>query len=379
MPDRDTFAADREDGRFVAAAGFVHAYMKSDKPRLAFDPSMTAGEFPAWREAVRGKLLELMCFPDIPPQPEPKHLWSEARDGYELQKWEAYPEPLSAAPFLVLVPDGVSTLSPGPAVLCCPGSTSSKELLAGEPELDPSTPANKHPVRNRMAQFYAKAGIVAAAVDNPGIGETAHRLRPERHEISVHLIWSGRHYEGLSVFQKLPILEWLRRQPYVDRGRVAVSGHSLGAKPALILGVLDPTLAAVVWNDFTSNWKQRAIVENLQHIAIHQYVPGLLEWFDYTDLMAAFAPRPFLITEGGRTRDIDRVRDAFRLLDAEDKIEVAYYPKYATPEQRPYDDVDMPEGLSMEEYFEYANVDAPMHCFKENVAVPWLSEVLAAG
>ena len=55
---------------------------------------------------------------------------------------------------------------------------------------------------------------------------------------------------------------------------------------------------------------------------------------------------------------------------------VAYYPKYATPDKRPYDDVDLPEGLTVQEYFRYANVDAPMHHFKGNVAVPWLANVL---
>jgi len=227
-----------------------------------------------------------------------------------------------------------------------------------------------------MAWWYAQAGIVAVAVDNPGIRELSDPIRPERHEISVHTIWDGRHYEGLSVFQRLPILEWLKQQHYVDENRVAVSGHSLGAKPSLILGVLDPSLAAVVWNDFVSDWRQRAIAENLLRISIHQYVPGFLEWFDYTDLEASLAPRPLLISEGGRTRDIERVREAYRLLGAQENIEVVYYPKYATPDLRPYDDVDLPEGLTMEEYFEYANVDVPEHCFKENVAVPWLTRVL---
>ena len=36
----------------------------------------------------------------------------------------------------------------------------------------------------------------------------------------------------------------------------------------------------------------------------------------------------------------------------------------------------VPEGLTMDEFFVYANVDAPNHCFKENLAVPWLDAVL---
>jgi hypothetical protein len=339
---------------------------------------MTPEAFPSWRDAVREKLRAFMRFPEVSEQPQPTHLWSEPREGYELQKWEAYPEPLSVVPYLVLVPHGVSENSPAPAVLCSPGSTSSKESMAGELEPDGSVSQHRHWERNRMAWWYAKAGMVAVAVDNPGIGELSDPIRPERHEISMHAIWAGRHYEGLSVFQRLPILEWLKQRPYVDPSRVAVSGHSLGAKPSLILGVLDRSIAAVVWNDFVSDWRKRAVVENLERIAIHQYVPGLLEWFDYTDLEASLAPRPLLITEGGRTRDIERIREAYRLLGAEENMEVAYYPKYATLDLRPYDEVDLPEGLTMEEYFEYANVDVPEHSFKPNVAVPWLRRVLEA-
>ena len=82
------------------------------------------------------------------------------------------------------------------------------------------------------------------------------------------------------------------------------------------------------------------------------------------------------ITEGGRTKDIRRVREAYRLVGAADRIEVFYYPKYATPDKRPFDDEQLPEGLSDEEYFRYANVDVPERSFKGNVAVPWLAKVL---
>ncbi len=64
------------------------------------------------------------------------------------------------------------------------------------------------------------------------------------------------------------------------------------------------------------------------------------------------------------------------LLGAADRFNLVYYPKYAMPDKRPLDDKELPDGLSMEEYFPYANIDAPMHYFKGNVAVPWLRKVL---
>lgn len=49
-----------------------------------------------------------------------------------------------------------------------------------------------------------------------------------------------------------------------------------------------------------------------------------------------------------------------------------------TPYKRPLDHKELPEGLSMEEYFPYSNCDPPMHHFKGSLAVPWLTKVLGA-
>jgi len=103
-----TYASGRDDGRFLPTAAFVHKSLQTLQPKLAFRPDMTREAFPAWQQAVREKLLELMCFPEVRGQPEPKRIWSQARQGYRLERWEAYPEPYSVVPFLLLVPDGVS-------------------------------------------------------------------------------------------------------------------------------------------------------------------------------------------------------------------------------------------------------------------------------
>jgi hypothetical protein len=379
MPERETFRSGRDDGRFITTLGFLHAYAKAHAPRLAFRPDLRAADLPAWRMAVRDKLREIMHFPDVPSQPPPQLLWEEPREGYRLQKWEAYPEPLCVAPFLALVPDGCDEAHPAPGVLCCPGSDWSKESLAGEPELDGAPPKNHHWGHNRQALFYVQAGFVAVATDNPGIGEQSDPIHRERHEISMNGLWLGRGYESLSVFHRLPALDWLKQQPGVDARRVATSGLSLGAKPALLLAALDPDVAACVWNDFTSLWRTRMVASNMARIAIHQYVPDLLEWLDYPDLMASLAPRPLLISEGGRTDEINLVRQAYELAGAPEALEVVYYPRHATPDLRPYDDLPLFDGMTDEEFFAYANVDVPNHEFKPEVCVPWLARTLGAG
>ena len=376
--DRLTFRSDRTDGRFVDIEGFMNHHLRTLEPRLRFDPAIPPEHFPGWQALVAEKLRELLTFPeDALDQPAPVMLWAEPRDGYELQKWEAYPEPMKVVPFLALIPEGVDADNPGAAVMCFPGSWHTKEMLAGEPEVRPWVPQNRFPESNCMARHYAEAGLVAVAVDHPDMGErTTNCFGGSRYEWGIHAIWAGRSFEGVSVFEKLVILDWLKQCDWVDSVRIAVSGHSLGAKPALHIGALDASIAAVVWNDFLSNWREREVCMTAWRPHLGHYIPGMQQWFDYLDLIASVAPRPFLITEGGRTADIEKARRAWQLTGRPEHFAVAYYPKYATADKRPHDHDELFDGMSEEEYFAYANVDADRHFFKERVAVPWLARVL---
>ncbi len=41
------------------------------------------------------------------------------------------------------------------------------------------------------------------------------------------------------------------------------------------------------------------------------------------------------------------------------------------------EDGPIPEGITMNKYFEYANVEHKFHCFRPKRAVPWLAKVFA--
>ncbi len=379
----------RPDGRYMSGRGFTQYLIKHARPKLRFDPGFSAARRQAWQLEVRMKMRELMAFPPVVKQPPPKKLATRHRDGYRVEKWESYPEPGSVVPFLMLVPGGVDADNPAPAVMCFPGSTRSKEGTAGEPELHARFTKPRHAEQNKMASRYARAGIVSVVIDNPGVAETSDLERfgmapnYDRNAFSAQLLELGRHYLGLSAFQKLDILRWLKNQPFVDRKRIALSGHSLGTEPLMVMGVLDPEIAAFVFNDFLSPTLQRAIVATKPDERgvrppmnwIGHRVPGIWRWFDFPDIVASLAPRPLIITEGGPTHALEKVRAAYQLAGAEHKLTIRYYPKYSDPAAR-HAGEEIPEGLTQADWFEYANVDAPQHYFKGDAAVPWLVEIL---
>ena len=377
---RKTFVSGREDGRFTETAGFLHAFIKAREPALAFDPDMDASRFAVWRDQLREKVLELMAFPDVPPQPSSRCVRVEQREGYQLQSWEAYPEPFSVVPFLMLVPDGVSERSPAPAVMCFPGYRGSKEGMAGEPELnDRKLDWSAEKWRdNRIALHYVRQGMVAVAIDNPARAELECDLR-DLAEVARGMIWAGRNYLGVSVFQKTHILQWLAQLDMVDSKRIATCGLSLGSDPADVVGLLNPELvAAVIHNDFLCDWREQTIAMNAYAATAWHVVPGQYQWYDSPDIQAALAPRPLLYTEGGRTPQINRVRVAYGLAGAPDNVKVYYCRRYADADSRQYDDQPIPEGLTQEEYLLYANVDVGEHRFHPEYAVPWLTEVFGA-
>ena len=105
------YDSDREDGRFVTTMGFTNFLMRHGEGKLAYDPSAEESTRSAWRGQVRAKLQELMAFPHVGSarqQPAPVRLAMEARKGYRLERWQAFPEPGSVVPFLVLIPDAAT-------------------------------------------------------------------------------------------------------------------------------------------------------------------------------------------------------------------------------------------------------------------------------
>jgi hypothetical protein len=281
----------------------------------------------------------------------------------------------------------VTPQSPGPAVVCFPGSFRSKEQLAGEPELHPNYAFPRREEQNQRARLYAESGIVSVAVDTLGFGETSDGVdrarEPQTYDltaISRYLTELGRPHAGLAAQRDRELLKWLRGLDYVDSSRIALSGHSLGTSCVLVSGVLDPGIHALVFNDYLCPKIERAIAVTKVHTNdIRNYapggffpqVPGTWEWFDFPDLAAALAPRPLLLTEGGPEHSLDVVRRAYAILGASDRLSIHHYPKYAEPDAR-RDGQKIPEGIDGEEWLAWANVDKPQHFFKGDLAVPWL-------
>lgn len=365
-------------------------FLEQTHPACAFDPAMNAADFPAWQARLRAAMKTLMKFPASGASHPPRLVAATARDGYRVEKWEAYPFPRVAAPFLVLVPDGVTPENPAPAIFCLPGSGQTKEELAGEPAFDAAGGGVGNPGPSAMALHYVREGWIAVAVDHAGSGEqgdlerAAGRTSFDDADVARLLLEVGWSWLGYTSYIDQCILDWVKRQPMVDRERIVLSGFSLGTEPMMALGTLNPDLFAFVYNDFLCRTLERARAMTLPDSrgcrqppnSIRHLVPGFWGLFDFPDIVAALAPRPVICTEGGLDRDAELVALAYRLAGAPGNFRFMHQPRFADPAQR-WRGSELPVGLDRNAFFRLANVDPSNHFFKKDAVIPWLRRLLA--
>ena len=383
------FKSKRPDGRLTSSLAAHMEQMRRTKPFLALPDEISPEEFPVWKKNVCEKIRELLLMPEFTEQPEPVRLSRVQRDGYAVEKWELYPDSISVVPFLVLIPDGVDRTHPAPGVICIPGSIHSKEFISGEPLIDrPTCRFEKYPERNRMAKYMAEHGMVAFAFDNPETAECALDVEREgdygsysRSQMCFGYIQSGMCYAGISVFQKLCCIRFMKTLAFIDNSRIAVSSHSLGSLPALFLGLLSDDVKAVVFNDFVCDPRERymSITEEPEnHMAQNtgnwHEIPGLWKWFSHQDLLAALAPKFLACNEGGAERYLDTVRHGYALAGVPDRLQISEYPKYADVTNRTHPEALPKYGLSEEAYFEHCYVDAADHSFREEPSIRLLKK-----
>ena len=385
--DWATFQSDREDGRFVSSRGAVQGMLEDVQPACAFAENMNAADFPQWRAKLQDAMKELMKFPRATgEQPPPALVKTVQREGYRVEKWELYPLPHTAVPFLALIPDGLT--APSAAMLCIPGSGQTKENLAGETSQDLSTPPAEQPSDNAMALHYVREGWVAVVVDNAGSGEegdaerAAGRRGYDDDNLARYLLELGWSWLGYTSYVDQCVLDWMKGQSYVDQKHIILSGFSLGTEPLMVLGTLNPDIYAFVYNDFLCRTLERARVMTYPTAngsrpapnSIRHLIPGFWLQFDFPDIVAALAPRPVICTEGGLDRDFRMIQQAFLLAGAPENFRYHHQPRFANKER--WDGEHLPHGLNRDTYFNMVNVDPRNHYFKRHLIIPWLKEIL---
>jgi dienelactone hydrolase len=243
------------------------------------------------------------------------------RPAFTLRRITYAAEQGDRVPAILLLPR--HRVDPAPAMLCLHQTTSAGKAepagLNGDPEL-------------HYAAELAARGYVALAPDYPGFGEyNVDSYKLGYASTTRKAIWN--HERAIDLLETLP---------EVDPRRIGAIGHSLGGHNAIFLAVTDPRVKAVV-TSCGFNAFQKYYHGNLKGWSHAGYMPRidalfgcdpLRMPFDFTELLAAIAPRPVFINAPRHDENFElsgvhdclsAARPVYRLFDAQSAL-VARHP-----------------------------------------------------
>ena len=224
--------------------------------------------------------------PDVPAKPKTRLIYDEPKwTGYEvvLDVWNEV-----FAYGIILIPKDLKPDEKRPVVVCQHG-------LEGRPQ-DTADPKINSVYHSYAAQL-ADRGFITYAPQNPYIGNDAFRVIQRK---ANPIKWS---LFSLIIAQHDQTLEWLAELPYVDENRIGFYGLSYGGKTAMrVPAVLDRYACSICSADF-NEW----IVKNATFDSGYSYMfTGEYEMvefdlgntFNYSEMAALIAPRPFMVERG---------------------------------------------------------------------------------
>ena len=228
-------------------------------------------------------------------------------------------DPYDRVPAWLFVPAG-SEDKKLPAVLCL-----HQTVQAGKDEPVGLTGSmNMH-----YARELAERGYVVLAPDYPSLGE-------HKYEFAANLEYESGSMKA--IWDNIRAIDLLQSLPEVDGERIGVIGHSLGGHNAMFTAAFDLRLKVIVSSCGFSRFHK----DDVPSWTGPRYMPRIASIyknnadrlpFDFSEIVAAFAPRAFLASAatGDRDFDVSGVRDViqsaasiYKLLGRPDALQAIY-------------------------------------------------------
>jgi len=209
--------------------------------------------------------------------------------GYEVVL-DVYPDVFAWG--YLLVPQDLKPGERRPVVVCQHG-------LEGVPAdvLDPEPNHQAYRYYKAFAARLAERGYVVFAPHNPYRGEDKFRVLQRKANPL------GKSLFSIIIAQHDRILEWLSELPFVDAKRIGFYGLSYGGKTAMrVPAVLERYALSICSGDFNEWVKKNATVDSpVSYLFTGEY--EMPEWdlghtFNYAEMAALIAPRPFMVERG---------------------------------------------------------------------------------
>jgi dienelactone hydrolase len=272
-----------------------------------------------WEEVI-GKLPA----PDQPMRPK-------SRVAYDTPKWTGYEVTLDLYPDvfaygILCVPKDLKEGEKRPVIVCQHG-------LEGRPQ-DVVNPKEKTRAYNSYGAQLADLGYIVYAPQNPYIGKDDFRvLQRKANPLGLSLF-------SFIVSQHERTLDWLETLPFVAKDKIAFYGLSYGGKTAMRVPAILPRYCLSICSGDFNEW----IVKNVSVDFKGSYMfTGEYEMFEfdlgntfnYAEMAALIAPRPFMVERGHDdgvgidemvAYEYAKVRRLYSRLKIPDRTEIEFFP-----------------------------------------------------
>ena len=277
----------------------------------------TRREAEAWQRRLRLKLTELLG--GFPARREPlaaKTLEKRDFPGYvrEALVFESRPG-LSVFAYILTPRQGAG---PYPAAICIPGHGRGVDDIVGV-DAEGRDRTDKDGYQHDFAIQAVEQGLAAVAIEPLGFG-CRRGEEAKRRGLSANscqpaagaALLFGETMAGWRVWDVMRTADLIATRPELDAQRVGCLGISGGGTVTLFAAALEPRIKAALVSGYLNTFRDSIL--SLSH-CMDNYVPGILNWAEMSDIAGLIAPRALWAESG--TRDNIFPVAAFRQAAAE--------------------------------------------------------------
>jgi dienelactone hydrolase len=293
MPDtnvrqlRQLAEMDRHNQLVLRESSFVRQQFMKKLYDVAAKKDLVAYEKVAdeYREIFRKDVIGAFDDPLLPANPR-------SRKSYDKEKWTGYEVVLDVWPDVIaygilLVPKDLKRGEKRPVVVCQHG-------LEGRPQ---HVVEGDQPAYHDFAAKLCERGFITFAPQNLYIFQDRFRTLQRKANPLGKTLFS------IIVPQHQQITDWLKTLPFVNGERIGFYGLSYGGKSAMRIPPLVKNYCLSICSADFNEW----VDKNASTRNPHSYVWGgeyeIFEWdlgstFNYAEMAALIAPRPFMVERG---------------------------------------------------------------------------------
>jgi len=241
----------------------------------------------AYREFFASEIIGRFDLELLSPNVRSRQVYDEPKfTGYEVVM-DVFPDVIACG--ILLLPKGIAEGEKRPVVVCQHG-------LEGRPR-DVADPRIENPAYHKFAVRLAERGFITFAPQNLYIFQDRFRTLQRKANPLKKTLFS------VIVPQHQQITDWLKTLPNVDPARIAFYGLSYGGKSAMRIPPLVKnyclSICSADFNEWV--WKNASTKSPYSYVWTPEYEIfefDLGNTFNYAEMAALIAPRPFMVERG---------------------------------------------------------------------------------